>query len=204
MNTERIKVKAPLKHWQEILEEWVFINKKVFRVTNGDFSPYSYRERTNIGVLAGTAVKTGWSALEECSSEKTTTNDTAEVYQGRSDLLLWRDVRHDQVEAKFMRRSLNAPTLKRIETVHGKAKSDAMRSTSNESRKENFIALTFIVPWVENTIEEDCSRKINIFLDELYTELKPTIFASVFPGKSTLVGAEHRAGLGVVLIGHAV
>lgn len=205
MNLERIVVKTPLRHWQEILEEWVFMNKKITRITKGKFAPYSYKERTNLGVLASAAVKTGWAALEECRAEKSEKEDEALFYQGRADLLLWRDTRNDQVEAKFMRRSLTAPSLKRIETVHGKAKGDAARSTSNESKKENFVALTFIVPWIKSGEKTDETHgQVNDFLDSLYQELKPTIFASVFSGEAPLVGAEYRTGLGVILIGHAV
>lgn len=207
MDLDRITVKAPLHHWQEILEEWVFVNKKIARITKGKFAPYLYKERTNLGVLASAGVKSGWAALEECRTEKSGKEDETLSYQGRADLLLWRDNRHDQVEAKFMRRSLTAPTLKRIETVHGKAKNDAVRSTSNESKKENFIALTFIVPWVKNgEITDKTPSHINVFLDDLYRELKPTIFASVFPGEvgAPLVGAEHRTGLGIILIGEVM
>ena len=205
MNLDKIVVKPPLRHWQEILEEWVFMNKKITRITNGKFAPYSYKERTNLGVLASAAVKTGWAALEECRTEKSEKEDETLSYQGRADLLLWRDARNDQVEAKFMRRSLTAPTLKRIEKVHGKARGDAARSTTNESKKENCVALTFIVPWVKSEEKKDDTHgQVEALIDSLYRELKPTIFAYVFSWDVPLVGAEHRTGLGVILIGHAV
>jgi len=205
MNIERHIAKAPLRHWHEILEEWVFMNKKISRVTKGKFVPYSYKERTNLGVLAGAAVKTGWAALEECRAEKAEKEEKTLFYPGRADLLLWRDTINDQVEAKFMRRSLTAPTMKRIETVHRKAKGDAARSISNESKKENFVALTFIVPWVKKgAFTDETHGQVNDFLDSLICELKPTLLASVFPGEAPLVGAEHRTGLGIILIGHVV
>jgi hypothetical protein len=48
---ERLEVKEPLLHWREILEEWVFMNKKISSATKGKFVPYSYKERTNLDIM---------------------------------------------------------------------------------------------------------------------------------------------------------
>ena len=70
MQLGKVDVKPPLKHWEEILEQWVSLNEELFKHAKGKFAAYSYRERTNISVMAGAAVRAGWIALEECWSEK--------------------------------------------------------------------------------------------------------------------------------------
>jgi hypothetical protein len=72
----------------------VYLNKEIFRCSKGRFAAYSYRERPNIGVLAGAAVKAGWVALEECWSQKEGVLSAKGLYHGRADLWLWRDVQH--------------------------------------------------------------------------------------------------------------
>jgi len=203
MIQDDILVKEPLEYWQEILEEWIFINKRTYRITNKQLAPYGYKERTNIGVLADAAVKTGWIALEECRSEKIAKHDKSKTGHGRSDLLLWRDIRHDHVEAKLTRVSLKSPTLKRINTVFSKAKRDVMRTTKKIEKEEKLIALTFIVPWVKKDVEYN-DGEIEEFIIRIKKEIDPTIFVCVFPGKVELVGAAGKYGLGVILIGNHI
>ena len=57
-------------YWNELLQQWVFLVERVYRITNGKHAVYSYKERTNVGLLAAAAAANGWVALEECSSEK--------------------------------------------------------------------------------------------------------------------------------------
>jgi hypothetical protein len=70
MQLGTVDVKPPLNHWEEILEQWVCLNEEIFKRAKGKFAAYSYRERPNIGVMAGAAVRAGWIALEDCWSEK--------------------------------------------------------------------------------------------------------------------------------------
>jgi hypothetical protein len=98
MKLGEVDVKSPLKHWEEILEQWVRLNREIFEHAKGKFAAYSYRERPNVGVMAGAAVRAGWVALEECWSEK---EGASGVRNGRADLWLWRDIHHERIEAKF-------------------------------------------------------------------------------------------------------
>ena len=57
MKLGEVDVKPPLKHWEEILEQWVRLNREIFEHAKGKFAAYSYRERPNVGVIPDSAVK---------------------------------------------------------------------------------------------------------------------------------------------------
>ena len=98
---DHIKVKRPLGYWKELLQEWVFMVHRVYRVSKKRTSVHAEKERANTGLLAAAATRNGWVALEECRTEKVDKHLKNGTYHGRCDLVLWRDSRHHEIEAKF-------------------------------------------------------------------------------------------------------
>ena len=103
-------------YWRELLAQWVFQVERGYRVTNAEHPVYTYKERTNIGLLAAAATANGWVALEECRAEKMSAS-SEDVYQGRSDLRIWRDNRHHELAAKFLRIALKSTSKTRLESA---------------------------------------------------------------------------------------
>ena len=62
--------KKKLEHWSSICEEWLLINERFSRLTEGGGEAFACKERANIGLLAGAAWKCGRIALEEFHSIK--------------------------------------------------------------------------------------------------------------------------------------
>lgn len=129
-----VKTRHRYGYWRELLEQWVFLVERVHRVTGEKHAVYSYKERTNVGILAAAATANGWIALEECRSTKYLGVDSDEVYQGRSDLRIWRDKRHHEVEAKFLRVALASSSTSRLTKASEKSISDAARSVKSGDR----------------------------------------------------------------------
>ncbi len=201
MKLDRIEVSAPLLHWEGILQRWICLNKEIYHATKGEFAPYSCRERPNIGVMACAAVKAGWAALEECWSEKNAKPNAKETYHGRVDLMLWRESRHERIEAKFTCDGF-LELKRKIKTRHDSAKDEAARLGRSPNSRN--LALTFIVPRVEH-------YDLKLFQDAALDlmghcmKLSPAIFASVFPGKAPRrTGDEHDENMisaGIIVIG---
>jgi hypothetical protein len=204
MKLDRIDVKPPLQSWKEILEQWVYLNEEIFKCANGNFAAYSYRERPNIGVIAGAAVKAGWVALEECWSEKEEILGVKNIYHGRADLWLWRDVHHERIEAKFTTDGFSELKHK-IKRRHESAKNDAAKLGTTINARN--IALTFIVPRVKHEEKEGFEKSV-IELANHCMDLSPSLFASVFPGWVPRLGGdkndEKKYAQGVIVIGDIV
>lgn len=202
----QVNVVSRYKYWRELLEHWVFLVERGYRVTEGKYAVYAYKERTNVGLLSASAVANGWVALEECRSDKYTSEDSDEVYQGRSDLRIWRDKRHHELEAKFIRVPLNSESTTKLDRIAEKAIADAVRSVATGARFDRKIAVTFVVPMlIESQIKKASPEDIRDSLDRLLKYIqstKPHFCASSFPGIATVSGGRvDRRSLGVVLFG---
>lgn len=200
-----VNVVSRYKYWRELLEHWVFLVERSYRVTDGQHAVYAYKERTNIGLLAASAVANGWLALEECRSEKYASEDGDDVYHGRSDLRIWRDKRHHEVEAKFLRVPLISESTTRLNRVAEKAIADAARSVATGERFDRKIAITFVVPMLtvsqfEKASPEDIRSNLERLIKYIQ-DTKPHFLACSFPGIGTVSGREHRRSLGVILFG---
>lgn len=192
-------------YWRELLEHWVFHVERGYRVTQGADPVYKFKERTNVGLLAAAATANGWVALEECRAEKQG-KDTDENYQGRSDLRIWRDSRHHELEAKFLRISLKSESTTRLDRTTEKSMLDAVRSLPSGAKFDRKIALTFAVPMLTRIQFEKLDRdEVSQLLAELNKYIlknaKPDFFASVYPGKADVSGRPNRVSLGVLIFG---
>ena len=201
----QVNVVSRYKYWRELLEHWVFLVERGYRVTDGQHAVYAYKERTNVGLLSATAVANGWVALEECRSEKYSSQDSDDVYQGRSDLRIWRDKRHHELEAKFLRVPLISKSTTRLDSIYEKAIADAARSVATGDRFDRKIAVTFVVPMLTaSQLEKISHERIHSNLERLLDyiqDTKPHFCASCFPGVGTVSGRQHRRSLGVILFG---
>jgi hypothetical protein len=183
MKMGEINVKPPLKHWEDILEQWISLNREIFEHAKGKFAAYSYRERPNVGVMSAAAVRAGWIALEECWSEK---DGASGVRNGRADLWLWRNIHHERIEAKF---TTDGPSelIKKLRLRHESARADARKLGSPVDARN--IALTFVVPRARNNEKEGFEKSV-VEVANHCRNLSPKIFASVFPGWVPRLGAD--------------
>ena len=192
-------------YWRELLEQWLFLVERVHRVAGKEHSVYSYKERTNVGLLAAAAVANGWIALEECRSEKLTSIDSDEVYQGRSDIRIWRDKRHHEIEAKFIRVALASTSTTRLSQAAEKSIGDASRSVKSGDRSDRKVAVTFVVPTLTNAqVEKLDAGALVEHQERLLTfirKTKPSFIAYTFPGLAVASGSPNRQALGVILFG---
>lgn len=203
--TTLVETKNPLKYWHELLEQWVFLVERIYRITKKKQAVYSFKERTNVGLFAAAAMANGWIALEECRSEKFTSEETDDTYQGWSDLRIWRDRRHHEIEAKFVRVALASSGKKRIDKACENAVKNSIRSTASGDQFDKKIALTFIVPtlsktqfetWKKEEIDEETEKLI-----QYVKTFKPHLLAYTFPGATTAIGSNNRKALGIILVG---
>ncbi len=199
------KAKGKLRYWNELLQEWVFMVHRVYRISKKRSAVYAEKERANTGLLAAAAIKNGWIALEESSTQKYNKKTGKETYKGRSDLILWRDQRHHEIEAKFMRHVLFSKNRARINRVYNRALSDSSRSTFSGLKSEKKIAITYIVPIInisrlEKSSNEDIANELNLLIKDIKKEHKPLLMSYAFPGPVNMEGAKRKA-LGVIMIG---
>ena len=200
-----VKTRRRYGYWRELLEQWLFLVERVQRITKGDHAVYSYKERTNAGLLAAAAVANGWIALEECRTDKHISSDNEEIYQGRSDIRLWRDARHHEIEAKFLRVALASSSTTRLSEAAERAVRDSACSVPTGDRFDRKIAVTFVVPTMSVAQLE---KTTEVEMDEYRTRLikyiqstKPNFLAYTFAGPATAAGAPKRKALGIILFG---
>lgn len=200
-----VKAKRPLSYWRELLYEWVLMVHRVYRVSEKKASVHAEKERANTGLLAAAATKNGWVALEECRTEKAHRHLKRTTYDGRCDLMLWRDIRHHEIEAKFSRISIAARSGARVDRAYAKALEDSARSTSSGYRSEKKIAISYIVPVIKPNLidslsEQNIADKLMGLIEYIKVEYDPKLLAYAFPGPVPLAGSPNM-GLGVILIG---
>jgi len=200
-----VKAKGKLRYWNELLREWVFMVHRVYRISKKRSAVYAEKERANTGLLAAAAIKNGWVALEESITKKYDKNPGKETYRGRCDLVLWRDQKHHEIEAKFMRHVLFSKNRDRIDRVYNKAISDSYRSTFDGLRSEKKIAITYIVPVINPTRLEkstglEIKHEISGLIKDIKKEYSPLLLSYAFPGPIDMEGTKRKA-LGVILIG---
>ena len=175
-------------------------------MTKNEYSVYSYRERTNAGLLAAAAVANGWMALEECRTDKNSTDESDdEVYQGRSDIRIWRDARHHEIEAKFLRVAFTSGSTQRLTKTAIKALADSSRSTPSGAKFDRKIAVTFVVPTMTvaqlaKTTDAEMEEYRSKLIKQIMS-MHPSFIAYTFSGAVTAVGSPNRRALGVILFG---
>lgn len=202
---DSVQVKKHLGYWEELLQEWVFMVHRVYRISKELSSVHSEKERSNTGLLAAAAIRNGWVALEESRTEKQDKISKKETYNGRCDLVLWRDQRHHEIEAKFVRISVRAKSNGKINKAFKKALFDSSRSTSSGYRSERKIAITYIVPTIKpdflnKTNDEEIAELIEKLISEIKNDHSPSLLSYAFPGPVELEGSK-SLGLGVILVG---
>lgn len=200
-----IRAKRPLGYWNELLQEWVYLVHKVYRVSKGNTSAHAEKERANTGLLAAAATRNGWIALEECKTNKADKYFKNQTYSGRCDLVLWRDRRHHEIEAKFTRIAIPMRSSKRMQKIYRKAIEDSSRSTSSGYKSDKKIGITYIVPVIrpklfEQISNEDISKELKKVVAFIKAEFEPTLLSYAFPGPVTLEGSPNYS-LGVILVG---
>ena len=199
------KAKGKLRYWNELLQEWVFMVHRIYRISNKRSAVYAEKERANTGLLAAAAIKNGWVALEESITKKFDKESGKEIYRGRCDLVLWRDQKHHEIEAKFIRHVLFSKNRDRIDRVYNKAISDSSRSTFDGLRSEKKIAITYVVPVInptrlEKSTDLEIKHEISGLIKDIKIQYRPLLLSYAFPGPIDMEGTKRKA-LGVILFG---
>jgi hypothetical protein len=203
-----LEVHPSVRHWEEILRQWITLNVEVYTRTNHVLAPYSYRERPNVSALAVAAVRAGWIALEECWLRKKDTIG-AECH-GRADLMLWKDSFSSIVEAK-----LTCDTMDRLP--------NKIRLRSTSARKEaekcftekasEHLAVTFVVPRlvrpeVDRSHAQELFNRLVEHCCEASRDWRRRILAGVFPGpverRAQDKNDENMFGIGVFVLGEII
>ena len=201
------QAKKKLRYWNEILQEWVFMVNRVYRISKKKSGAHAEKERANTGLLAAAAVRNGWVALEESKTEKEDKIDSKSSYIGNCDLILWRDQKHHEIEAKFMRHVLFSTNREKIIKTYNKAMADSSRSKYTGLPSEKKIAITYVVPIISPSKlktynEEEIGNEIQILLKDIKKEFSPILLAYTFPGEIDMVKKGDHKALGVILIGN--
>ncbi len=201
-----VQAKGKLRYWQELLQEWVFLVHRVYRVSKKKSAVYAEKERANTGLLAAAAVKNGWVALEESRSKKLGKKYGDQTYRGKSDLILWRDQKHHEIEAKYAAHVLFSKSRDRIGRLYYKAIFDSYRSTYNGYKSEKKIAITYVVPVISPTrlekhSESEIAEELKNLIKAIKKEYNPELLSYAFPGPIDLQVKTKRKALGVILIG---
>ena len=199
------KAQGKLRYWNELLQEWVFMVHRIYRISKKRSAVYAEKERANTGLLAAAAIKNGWVALEESITKKYDKDTGKETYRGRCDLVLWRDQKHHEIEAKFIRHVLFSKNRDRIDRVYNRAISDSFRSTFDGLRSEKKIAITYVVPVInptrlEKSTDLEIKHEISGLIKNIKTEYRPLLLSYAFPGPIDMEGIKRKA-LGVILFG---
>ena len=189
-------------YWSEILEQWTTLVEQAYRITGPQDAVYSFKEQTNVGLLATAATMRGWVALTECRSHKKASAEGHASYSGQLDLGLWRDKEpRKELEAKFLRWDLKMASQKRIDWVAAGAHKDAAKGVGSGEK----IALTFVVPTTQKKLLEtlgfDEIRDLQLkLIGKIIANQKPVFIAYTFPGQADIAGQERKA-LGVIVFG---
>lgn len=205
---DHVEVRNPLVYWRELLQEWVFLVHRIYRISGKRTAVYAEKERANTGLVAAAATRNGWVALEECRTQKLDRLVKKHTYSGRCDLLLWRDRRYHEIEAKFGRFRFGSENFNWIDKIYDRVVKDSQRSTPANYKSDKKIALAYIVPVISpNRIEitnpMEVSDWLRSFTKDLRSRYSPTLMAYAFPGQVTLEGSPNL-GLGVILMGTVV
>jgi hypothetical protein len=199
-----VHVEKEVEQLREVLDQWVVLLFQMYHETNGDHTPYSYKERTNIGVFANAATLAGWNAMEECASSKQREKG-GEVYDGRIDLMLWKSDKIYLFESKL---TANSPCKLRgrINSVLKKARVDAERLTATPGIGR--LASVFVIPrFPEATPASDVAKEIKQVIG-FCKEHKPNFFAYTFPGYSARKSLDREdngmCAYGAILMGFRV
>ena len=121
---------------------------------------------------------------------------------------MWRDQRHHEIEAKCSRFNLYGRGWGRIVRAHEKSKSDSGRSTFAGYKSEKKVAITYIIPVMDESKLDDysdaeISDMLEMLIDYINDKLSPTIMSYAFPGPVHMEGRV-RMALGVILIGDVI
>ena len=186
-----------------LLRSWIAVVNHARGVLGEERGPYSYKEQTNVGILAGAAIKIDWVALEECAINKSMVPGVKN--DGRVDLSLWaNNKRRYLMEAKLTARSID--TLKdRIKVVVDDAKEDAekLRSEVEATR----YAIVFVIPRFSKSadpslVEKGIDEAIEMCQDK---KLKADFLAYTFPGKAERKASDRmdadQDAYGVIVLG---
>lgn len=165
-----------------LLRSWIAVVDHARGVLGEERAAYSYKEQTNVGILAGAAIKIDWVALEECAINKSMVPGVKN--DGRVDLSLWaNNERRYLMEAKLTARSVD--TLKdRIDVVVDVAKRDATKLRSEVAATR--YAVVFVIPRFSkladpSMVENGINEAIEMCRDK---EPKADFLAYTFPGKA--------------------
>lgn len=187
-----------------VLESWFTLVNKYSTALNQD-ACWWYNERASISVLSGAAWRTSdWIALEEFSTKKH--GENGGVKHGRCDLYLSNKTVSFVIEAKQAWQNIGdrtASNTAEANRMFALAWEDAAKLSKTEA--DHRLAACFIVPRLpEAQVNEEntpIEERLDDWLENIKTELKPDTIAWVFPeGTRNLTSSNDRIFPGVCLV----
>lgn len=194
------EAREPLKQWEFLLEEWLFLNEKFCRIYDGEDTIFDYNERPNVGVLSSAAWRCGWLSIEEFSWNKSI---NGEKIKGRADLWFTENGDHETfIEAKHCKLSLNSPEFVRgIKNHMDLAYADAI-NTKNGDGNIASVGLLFARVYVKNNSSaKELRDKINTHIESIKENIQYDALGYFFPKQRLVsVTSEDYHRLGVILL----
>jgi len=174
--------KKKLSHWNSICEEWLLVNERYSRLTESGDEAFTWKERANIGLLAGAAWKCGRIALEEFHCTKL---QDGEEKNGRVDLWLCNDSGNDEfIEAKFEWASLNSRDIVKVcEKTLKNACGDAIATRCGDEDIVG-VGVAFLAFYIKGSDEIVPIEKINEAIGVIKKGVKYDAAAWCFPEKA--------------------
>lgn len=165
-----LKEKKGISHWEVIFKNWIAVNKEYCGSYDGWDASFKYGERACIGMLAASAWRSHFIALEEFSIEKGKKHRPK--WSGRADLAIISNggQKEDLVEAKFKWVSLNAQRdiTDHVTELLARASKDAANSKGCVEHIQP-IACAFVAMYIPRNNAQNIDTMIKSAVDKMST-----------------------------------
>ena len=202
-----LKGSKGLKHWDDLLQEWLRAHRKYCRIMKGyEDSAYWYREIPNVSILNAAAWRCGRIALQEFKTEKKVQGKGRWV--GRGDLWICTDsvgkeefieAKHEFVPLSGSKEKNGLPT--KINKAMGKARSAASAAKALQPGVTALAVVFASVSAAPKTPTDKIDQQIIKFCEGIKSSADYHAFAWCFPKETRkLQGKEGYYYPGIVML----
>ncbi len=183
-----------LIHWEALLSNWISYINRYCDMMEGQDAPFINTERSNVGVLASAAWKTGWLALEAFNSKKKGKK------LGRCDLyFLTDDDKEEFIESKQKWSGKDVETINRYI-------SETIKYAKELPKNYKRIGVLFICPNFNAKYESHIDNKIEEIITIVTSkQIICDAIAWTFPAITRkIIWGDDRIYPGIILIAKCV
>jgi len=182
---------GPFPKLEDLLLEWVWVNKHSAKEWEWNDCPWWYNERASLSTLAGAVWNVGGVVLEEYASKKRSREGK---YSGRCDLYFQIGKTEFIAEAKqcWLSTEKNAgSTYQYVSESLNMACARARDNRAGTKKREKLIGIVFAVPHITPSgVETRGAKKIILEWQQEILKIKNCALAWVFPLKTWKLEAE--------------